>query len=69
MQACVVLPLNGFGSTNLILICGWFLLDNGARMGIIAGIVVIYMAIEKNSVDDLVCCSAIIAFFYQALEN
>ena len=45
MQACVVLPLNGFGSASLILICGRLLLcANGACTGVIAGVV--YMGIE-----------------------
>ena len=48
----MVLLLNGFGSTNLILIFGYFLLfANRACMGIITGIVVVYMGIEKNSMD------------------
>ena len=47
MWACVVLPVNGFGFTNLILICGWLLLfSNGAYAGIIAGIAVVYMGTE-----------------------
>ena len=46
-QACVVLPLNGFGSTNLILICGQLLLCiNGARAGVVAGVAIVYMGIE-----------------------
>ena len=45
--ACVVLPLNGFGSANLILICGWLqLCINGAHMGVVAGVAVVYMGIE-----------------------
>ena len=46
-QACVVLPLNGFGCANLILICGHLLLyANGTRKGVVAGVAVVYMAIE-----------------------
>ena len=46
-QACVVLPLNGFGSANLILICGQLLIYiNGSCTGVIAGVAVIYMGIE-----------------------
>ena len=46
-QAWVVLPLNGFGSTSLILICGQLLLcANSACAGIIAGIAVVYTGIE-----------------------
>ena len=45
--ACVVLPLNGFGSASLILICGWLLLcANGAHVGAIAGVAVVYTDIE-----------------------
>ena len=65
MQACMVFLLNGFGSTNLMLICSQFLLfANGACMGIFAGIVVVYTGIEKNSMDDPAPCSTIVAFFY-----
>ena len=46
----MVLPLNDLGSTSLILIYGGFLLANGACIGAIAGI--IYICIEKNSVDS-----------------
>ena len=47
MRACMVLPLNGFGSTNLILICGWLLICiNGARTGVVAGVAIVYMGIE-----------------------
>ena len=47
MWACVVLPENGFGSTSLILTCGQLLLfANGAYVGIIAGVAVIYTAME-----------------------
>ena len=43
----MILPLNGFDFTSLILICRWLLLcDNVARTGIIAGVAVIYMDIE-----------------------
>ena len=43
----MVLPLNGFGFANLILICGQLLLcANGARMGVIGGVAVVYMGIE-----------------------
>ena len=60
----MVLLLNGFGSANLIQICGWFLFfANGACTGVIAGVIVIYMVIEKNSEDGSACCSAIFAFF------
>ena len=39
----MVLPVNGFGSTSLILIFGQLLLfANGACKGIIAGIAVVY---------------------------
>ena len=64
MQACVVLPLNGSGSTNFILICGQLLFSNDAYVGVVAGIVVVYTGIEKNSVDGPAYCSTIIAFFY-----
>ena len=43
----MVLPLNGFGSANLILICGQLLICiNGACTGVIAGVAVVYMGIE-----------------------
>ena len=46
-RACVVLPLNSFGSANLILICGQFLIwINGARTGVVAGVAVVYTGIE-----------------------
>ena len=46
-QACMVLPLNGFGSANLILICGRLLICiNGAYAGVVAGVAVVYMGIE-----------------------
>ena len=67
MQACVVLPLNSFGSTNLILIYGQFLLANGTCMGIIAGIVVVYMGIEKSSMDGPALCSAIVLSLFTKL--
>ena len=51
--ACMVLPLNGFGSNCFMLVYGWFLLANGAYICIIAGIV--YTSIEKISVDDPAC--------------
>ena len=45
--ACVVLPLNGFDSTNLIFICGWLLIYiNGACTGVIAGVAVVYTGIK-----------------------
>ena len=45
--AWVVLPVNGFGSTSLIVICGWLLLyANGIRAGVIAGVTVVYTGIE-----------------------
>ena len=47
MRPCMVLPVNGFGSTSLILICGQLLLfANGARMGVIDGVAVVYTGIE-----------------------
>ena len=51
----MILPLNGFGSTNLIVICSQFLLANEAHTGVIAGVVVVYMGIEKNSMDGPKC--------------
>ena len=43
----MVLLVNGFGSANLILICGWLLLfTNGAHVGIIAGVAVVYIGME-----------------------
>ena len=59
----MVLPLNGFGSNNLTLICGWLLFAYRAWMGIIASVIAIYIGIEKNIVDGPACCSAIVAFF------
>ena len=45
--ACVVLPLNGFVSANLIIICGRLLLCiNGALAGVIPGVAVVYTGIE-----------------------
>ena len=62
--ACMVLPLNGFGSINLILICSQFLLfAYGACVAGISGVVVIYSGIEKNSMDSLACYSAIVISF------
>ena len=47
MRACVVLPLNGFGSANLILICGQLLICiNGAYAGVVARVAVVYTGIE-----------------------
>ena len=46
-QACMVLPLNGFGSANLISICGWLLIYiNSARTGVIASVAIVYMGIK-----------------------
>ena len=46
-QACVVLPLNGFSSANLILIfCRWLICIYGAHAGVIAGVAVVYTGIE-----------------------
>ena len=46
-QACVVLPVNGFGCAYLILICSQLLLfASGAYVGIIAGVAVVYRGIE-----------------------
>ena len=65
VRSCVVLLLNGYGSNNLILICGHFLLFiNGAWVGVIACVVVVYTGIKKNSMDGPTCRSATIAFFY-----
>ena len=47
---CMVLLLNGFSSTSLIIIYGQFFLAKGAQIGVIAGI--IYTGIEKNSMDN-----------------
>ena len=66
----MVLPLNGFGSANLILICGWFLLfTSGAHIGIVAGIVTVYTGIEENSVDGPTHCSVIFVFFLLSYRN
>ena len=47
MRACMALPVNSFGSANLILICGRLLLfANGACAGTVAGVAVVYMGIE-----------------------
>ena len=47
MWPCIVLPVNGFGSTSLILICGQLLLfANGAHTGVISGVAVVYTGIE-----------------------
>ena len=51
--ACMVLPLNGFGSTGLILIYSCFLLNNGAYIVIVAD--VSYTGIEKKSMDVPAC--------------
>ena len=46
-RACVVLPLNGFGSANLILICSQLLICiNGAHTGVVAGVAVVYTGTE-----------------------
>ena len=46
-RACAVLPLNGFGSANLILICGRLLMCiNGARASVVAGVAVVYTGFE-----------------------
>ena len=45
--AWMVLPVNGFGSASLILICSWLLLcANGTHVGVIAGVAVVYTGIE-----------------------
>ena len=45
--ACVVLRLSGFGSANLIFICGQLLLcANGACEGVVARVSVVYTGIE-----------------------
>ena len=59
----MVLPLNGFGADNFKLICGQFLLANRAPICIIAGNI-IYMGIEKNSVDSPAHYFAIIACIF-----
>ena len=64
MWACMVLPVNGFCSTNLIFICSWLLLfANGGCIGVIAGIAVVYMGMNLNPMDGPVHCSVIIAFY------
>ena len=64
MWACMVSPVNGFSSTNLILICGQLLLcANDACAGIIAGVALVYMGIVLNPVDGSACYLVIIAFY------
>ena len=47
MQACVVFPLNSFGSTNLMFICSQMLIFiNGACTSVITRVAVVYMGIE-----------------------
>ena len=42
-----MLPLNGFGSANLILICGRLLMCiNDAHTGVVAAVAVVYTGIE-----------------------
>ena len=44
---CMVFPVNGFGSTNLVFICSQLLLfANGACTGAVAGVAVVYTGIE-----------------------
>ena len=62
-----MLPLNGFGSNNLILICYWFLFANGAHTGIMAGVVIVYTGMKKNSMNGPACYSAIIASSFTKL--
>ena len=63
-QACMVLLLNGFGSTNLILICSWLLICiNGALAGVIAGVAVDYTVIEQRPIEGPAHCLIIVAFF------
>ena len=69
MWACVVLPLNCLGSANLILFCGQFLLANGAHSGVISGIVVVYIGIEKNSLHGPASWFAIVATFFLSLKK
>ena len=53
----MVLPVNGFGITSLILICGYLLVvANSAHAGVIAGIAVGYTGIELKPVDSPACC-------------
>ena len=59
----MVLLLNSSGSANLILICSQLLFANGACMGVIASVVVIYMGMEKNSIDDPIYYFSIITLF------
>ena len=61
--ASMVLPVNGFGSTSLIFICGWLLFANGACTGIVVGIAVVYMGMEQNPMDSPACYSIIIVFY------
>ena len=68
-RICVVLPLNGFGSTYLILICGQFLLANGACMGIVTSIIVVCMGIEENSMHGPAHFLLLFPLFYQAFEK
>ena len=63
------IALNGFGSTYLVLICGQFLLANGVYMGLVAGIVVVYIGIKENSMDSPSCCSAIIASYFTNIKK
>ena len=67
--ACVVLPLNGFGSTNLILIFGQLLFAFEACTGVIAGLIVICKGREKNSMDGPACCSTIVFFFLLSFKK
>ena len=65
MRACMVLPLNGFGFANLILICGrWLIYINGACAGVVAGVAVVYMGIEYKPMEGPACWSVIIAFLF-----
>ena len=59
----MVLPLNGFSFTNLMLVCRQLLFANGAHIGVIAGIIVVYMGIKKNSMDGPAYCSDIVTSF------
>ena len=46
-QACMALPVNGFGFASLILICGQlWLFANSAHVGVITSVAVVYMGIE-----------------------
>ena len=63
--ACVVLPFNGFGSANLIFICGQLLICiNSAHAGVVAGVAVVYTGVEYKRMEGPACCSVIIAFFF-----